>query len=145
VIVAPLIRKSASTAYAGIRMPFAVIENRLPGSSRVRAGLHAALHRIDSSIEHLLHQQPKESVAGQGDSSGVMTEDIPAQDIEADREAIVEAVREHQPDVGELADPDLDVSEVQAQLQAKHAIELREEAKHMHDGAARRPAKSNGR
>jgi hypothetical protein len=61
-----------------------------------------------------------------------------AEDLEAEREAIAEAVRERQPDVGELADPELDVAEVQAQLQAKHAVELREEEKQHSDGAAGR-------
>ena len=56
-------------------------------------------------------------------------EEVASPDTNADREAIAQAVRERQPDVGELADPDLDVAEVQAQLQAKHAIEAREEAK----------------
>ncbi|MDT4916666.1 MAG: hypothetical protein QOH89_1366 [Pseudonocardiales bacterium] len=143
--VSPLIQKSASIAYAGIRMPLAALEHRMPESSRVRTGLHAALQTIDSSVGHLLHRQPEESVAGQSDGPDATTEHVPSQDVEAEREAIVEAVRERQPDVGELADPDLDVAEVQAQLQAKHAIELREEAKQMQDSAARPPAKSNGR
>ena len=41
--VTPLIHKSATGAYAGIRLPFVLIENRLPESSKVRTGLHTAL------------------------------------------------------------------------------------------------------
>jgi hypothetical protein len=127
--VTPLIQKSASRAYAGIRMPFAVVENRLPESSRVRTGLHVALQTVDSSVRHLLHQPQGQSGERSSEASTPTGETFAAPDIAAEREAIAQAVRERQPDVGELADPDLDVAEVQAQLQAKHAIEAREEAK----------------
>jgi uncharacterized membrane protein len=48
-----------------------------------------------------------------------------------EREAIAETIRDRQPDVGELADPDLDVAEVQAQLQAKHTVEAHEEEREL--------------
>jgi hypothetical protein len=127
VTVTSLIRKSASRAYAGIRMPFALVENGLPERSKVRIGLHAALEKLDSAVGQLLRGSPTES-AQPDDSSGTSAA-ATSPDVEAEREAIVEAVRERQPDVGELADPDLDVAEVQAQLQAKHAIQEREEVK----------------
>lgn len=127
-IATPLIRKSASLAYAGIRMPFAVVESRLPESSGIRTGLHAALQTVDVSVHQLLHPSSAESDAG------ASAQAVPSHDDGAEREAIAEAVRERQPDVGELADPDLDVAEVQAQLQAKHAVEAREEARQASDG-----------
>jgi hypothetical protein len=127
VIVTPLVRKSASLAYTGIRTPFALMENQLPESSRLRTGLHAVLETVDSSVEQLLHLLAGESDAPRSDSAAGTAEPVASQDDEAEREAIAEAVRERQPDVGELADPDLDVADVQAELQAKHAIEAREE------------------
>jgi hypothetical protein len=42
-----------------------------------------------------------------------------------EREQIAEAIRAEQPDVGELADPELDVADVQARLRAKHLVEER--------------------
>jgi hypothetical protein len=124
VIVTPLVRKSASFAYTTIRTPFALVESRLPESSRVRTGLHAALETADSSVEQLLQLLAGESDARPSDGAA---EEVSSQERDAEREAIAEAVRERQPDVGELADPELDVAEVQAELQAKHAIEAREE------------------
>lgn len=127
-IVTPLIRKSASLAYAGIRLPFSVVESRLPERSGIRTGLHAVLQTVDSSLQQRLQPSSAESVAD------ARAQAVPSDDDDAEREAIAEAVRERQPDVGELADPDLDVAEVQAQLQAKHAIETREEARQAPDG-----------
>lgn len=124
-IANPLIRKSATVAYVAVRTPLAVVENRLPEGSGVRGGLTRALRRVDSAVAPLLHERPERSPEGR---AATKPETPPAQDLEAEREAIAEAVRDRQPDVGELADPDLDVAEVQAQLQAKHAIELRLEA-----------------
>jgi hypothetical protein len=126
--VTPLIRKSASVAYAGIRTPFALVENKLPESSKARVGLHAVLRTLDTSVAGLLREPVTESAAPAGDAAPA-TEPAPGPDLEAEREAIAEAVRESQPDVGELADPDLDVADVQAQLQAKHTIEEREQVK----------------
>lgn len=136
-IVTPLIRRSASFAYAGVRTPFAVLESRLPESSRVRTGLHTALQTIDSSVEQLLHEPG-------GESRARLTRSLDAalwEDSDAERDAIADAVRERQPNVGELADPELDVAEVQAQLQAKHAVEAREEAKQAPGG----PTEPSGR
>jgi hypothetical protein len=128
VIVTPLVRKSASFAYTTIRTPFALVENRLPESSRVRTGLRVALETADSSVEQLLQLLTGESDARPSDATvDRVSSQVSSQDSDADREAIAEAVRERQPDVGELADPELDVADVQAELQAKHAIEAREE------------------
>jgi hypothetical protein len=124
-----LIRKSASIAYAGIRMPLALVENRLPEDSRVRNGIHGALMTIDSSVGQLLHparNAPSPRPDRNRDTAPDTAPDA-APDLAAEREAIFEAVRENQPTVGELADPDLDVADVQAQLQAKHALEEREQ------------------
>ena len=128
-IVTPLVRKSASLAYTGMRRPFALVEERLPEGSRVRTGLHVALETVDSSVEQLLHLLAGESDPHASDSSAATPEPepVPSHDSDAERDAIAEAVREHQANVGELADPDLDVADVQAELQAKHAIEAREE------------------
>jgi hypothetical protein len=131
VIANPLLRKSATVAYAAIRTPLALVENRLPESSGVRTGLQRALHTLDTSVAPLLHQQPEpraERRDGSAPPPAATPPATPAQDIQAEQEAIAEAVRERQPDVGELADPNLDVAEVQARLQAKHAVELRLEA-----------------
>jgi hypothetical protein len=122
VIASPFIRKSASFAYAGIRVPFALVESRLPESSRIRTGLHAALQAVDASVEQLLNPAPAAAERDAGPAAA-------SPDLDAEREAVAEAVREQQPDVGELADPELDVAEVQARLQAKHAIEARDEAR----------------
>lgn len=138
-IVTPLIRKSASRAYAGLRIPFAVVESRLPESSRVRSGLHAALRTMDSSLGRLTRPPAEESEPRPGRTTQPAEPAAPAQEIEAEREAIAEAVRERQPDVGELADPNLDVAEVQAQLQAKHAVEERVEAEQARGSSGRRP------
>lgn len=130
--VTPLIRKSAGVAYTGLRTPFALVENRLPERSKARVGLHAVLQTIDTSVAGLLREPVTEPVAPPSEAPRATEADAPADpdaDLEAEREAVAQAVRERQPDVGELADPDLDVAEVQAQLQAKHAIEAREEAK----------------
>ena len=131
-IASPLLRKSATIAYTGVRLPLAAVENRLPQSSRVRAGLQIAIRTIDSSMAPLLKPPADESAApgdpAAGDSAGP-GEPAAAPDREAEREAIAEAVRERQPDVGELADPNLDVAEVQAELQAKHALEARDESR----------------
>jgi hypothetical protein len=140
-----LIRKSASLAYAGFRTPLTLVENRLPENSKLRTGLHVALRTVDSSVHGLLGRSQPESAAppagGAQPSATIDTsQDAPAPtpDVEAEREAIAEAVRERQPDVGELADPELDVAEVQAQLQAKHAVELHEEEKQHSAGGADR-------
>jgi hypothetical protein len=139
VVVTALIRKSANLAYTGIHTPFVMLENRLPEGSRVRAGLHAALQVVDSSVEQVLHRLDGQSAARSTPSAAGAAEAPPSQDREAEREAIEEAVRERQPNVGELADRDLDVAEVQAHLQAKHAIETREEVEQSPDDAAHRP------
>jgi hypothetical protein len=109
-------------------MPFALVESRLPESSKVRTGLHAVLETADSSVEQLLDLLTGESDARPGNSDATTAGGLSAHDEDVEREAIAEAVRERQPDVGELADPDLDVAEVQARLQAKHAVEAREES-----------------
>jgi hypothetical protein len=137
-----------------MRTPLALVESRLPENSKVRTGLHAALRTVDSSVHALLREPEQESAmppsrpTAPTDTSpdpatratADTSPDAPAaaEDLEAEREAIAEAVRERQPDVGELADPELDVAEVQAQLQAKHAVELREEEKQHSEGGAGR-------
>jgi hypothetical protein len=126
--VTPLLRKSAILAYAGVRTPFALVESRLPEDSKVRTGLHAALQTVDSSVQNLLHKPAADSGARSPGGPRPAEQPSPWADPDAEREAIAEAVRERQADVGELADPDLDVADVQAQLQAKHALEEREEA-----------------
>lgn len=136
--VTPLIRKSANFAYAGIRMPFALVENRLPENSRVRTGLQTALRTIDSSVGQLLREPGEGSGTQPSSGAHAATEDMLSKDTLAEREAIAEAVRERQANVGELADPDLDVAEVQAQLQAKHAVEARLEAEQPPDSGAGR-------
>jgi hypothetical protein len=127
-IANPLLRKSATVAYVAVRTPLAMAENRLPEGSGVRGGLHRALRTIDSAVAPLLHEQPKRSPELPNRHAATKPATASAQELAAEREAIAEAVRERQPDVGELADPDLDVAEVQAELQAKHAVELRLEA-----------------
>jgi hypothetical protein len=118
-------------------MPFAVLASRLPESSKIRGGLHAALRTADATVGQLVRQPPQASDGRQRHDPG-RAETVPASDTDAEREAIAEAVRERQPNVGELADPDLDVAEVQAQLQAKHAIEMREENEQSPDATGRR-------
>lgn len=120
-IANPLLRKSATIAYTGVRLPLAAAEHRLPERSRIRAGLHVAIKTIDSSVAPLL-QPPADDFSG-------TPEPAASPDRDAEREAVAEAIREQQPDVGELADPNLDVAEVQAELQAKHALEARDGAK----------------
>jgi hypothetical protein len=116
-----LLRKPIGLAYQAVRMPLALVESRLPQRSKVRAGLAAGLHRIDTRM------------AGEPPQAERRPETARSHDVweceDTAREAVVEAVRDRQPDVGELADPDLDVAEVQAQLQAKHAIEERAQAR----------------
>jgi hypothetical protein len=125
-----LLRKPATTAYRAVRVPFALVENRLPQSSKIRAGLAAAITSVDSWIGEHGREEGTSRTEAPVPSQSPAQESAPDpwQDEEAARAAIEEAVRERQPEVGELADPDLDVAEVQAQLQAKHALEERQRA-----------------
>jgi hypothetical protein len=126
------LRKPIGLAYQAVRGPLALVQSRLPAHSKLRAGLAAALHGADSQLGGRGSQSAGRSATpspgSARESERQRTHDPVAdawQDEDAAREAIVEAVRERQPDVGELADPNLDVAEVQAQLQAKHALEER--------------------
>lgn len=129
-----LLRRPATFAYGAVRTPLALIESRLPDSSRLRAGLGTALRGADAWLDGeapRIDPQPRNSAQVAPEPAHDAAAD-PWQDGEAVREAIVDDVRERQPDVGELADPDLDVAEVQAQLRAKHAVAEHESAESTH-------------
>jgi hypothetical protein len=124
VIANALIRKAVEVEYTLVRTPLAAAERRLPAGSSIRTLLDRSLHTLDELIAGLLAEPYDIAVRTAEDSH-----DEHAVQLQHDREEIAEAVRQQQPSVGELADPDLDVAEVQAQLRAKHAVEEREEAR----------------
>jgi hypothetical protein len=125
-----LIRKAAGLGIAGLSTSLSLVESRVRPGSRAQAGLQSARHVLNSAAnaiaaqaEHPEASRPQRSAPPREASTPRGEAAEPAADLDAEREAVAEAIRERQPDVGELADPELDVAEVQAQLQAKHAIE----------------------
>ena len=114
-MVSRLIRKSVSITYRGVRTPLVAAVSRLPHGSRVRTGLHAVLQTVDARLNRT--REPDRAGATRSNRAA----SAPTENAEAERAAVAAAVRERQPDEGELADPEL--AEVQAQLQAKHAVE----------------------
>lgn len=120
----PLIRKVVEVEYALVRTPLRLVERRMPDGSSMRSILGRGVHTLDEVMAGLL-AEPYDIAARTGD-------DHPAK-LQHDREEIAKAVREQQPTVGELADPDLDVAEVQAQLRAKHAVEARQEERRLRE------------
>jgi hypothetical protein len=128
VIANPLIRKVVEVEYALMRTPLAAVGHRLAEGSTARAALDRSVQTLDELIAGLLATpadlRPRAAAADHGD-------------LEHDREQIADAIRAEAPEVGERADPDLDVADVQAELRAKHAVEEREEQRRLTQRATR--------
>jgi hypothetical protein len=137
-IANPVLRKMVEFEYAAVRTPLALLDRRLPESSPVHHVLERGLTGLDGFVAGLLatpaDAAPRDAAPTESPARHAAPDDASARDEAADptleefeqeREQIAEAIRAEQPDVGELADPDLDVAEVQAQLRAKHLIEER--------------------
>jgi hypothetical protein len=134
-----------------------LIARYLPDDSKVRVSLERGLHTLDVAAGRLLNEpapkanRPKDesprdesprdespkSDANEQQSASTHSHleqvvppadhaDPQEPDVEEEREHIVEAILD-EPAVGELADPELDVADVQAQLRAKHLLQEREE------------------
>jgi hypothetical protein len=155
VIANPLVRKVVRTEYAMLRAPLAVVDRRvvaryLAEDSKVRISLERGLHTLDAVAGRLLAEKaggPSTPASGRQEArtrpAGPAGTPPPADhpepqepDLEEEREQIVEHILEEQPAVGELADPDLDVAEVQAELRAKHLIQEREEERQLKEDGA---------
>jgi hypothetical protein len=123
-----LIRTCASAAYALTRAPFVLVDHRLPDGSVLRRR-EEPLGTLDALVRGLLDERTAQRPDPAGPPAPDEAPPVPERDIRREQEAIAREIRRRQPDVGELADPDLDVAEVQAELEAKHIVEAREEAR----------------
>jgi len=125
VIANPVIRTVVEVEYAIVRLPLALIARRMPEGSLLRNALDRGLHTLDGVMAGLLATpdtrpaHPAESVR-----EAAPAEELAA-DLEEERAEIAATILEQEPVVGERADPNLDVAEVQAQLRAKHIVEER--------------------
>ena len=127
-IANPLVRKVVRAEYTILRTPLAVVDQRVVAprfgdDSMLHISIERGLHTLDAVADRLL-----------GDSTAPAPEPASAEhaeELEHEREQIAETILEEEPVVGERADPDLDVAEVQAQLRAKHAVEEREEQRRL--------------
>lgn len=126
VIANPVIRKVVQVEYSVVRTPLAVLERRMREDSPVRRALDRGLGTLDGVMAGLL--------ASPDSPPPTRPPREPATDVAQQPEQIAEvaeAILEEEPAVGERADPDLDVAEVQAQLRAKHLIEEREQVQQL--------------
>jgi len=112
------VRKASRLEYAALRMPLAVLDERLlprvPGGSKLQGVVGRGISALDS-------------VAGRG-GHRVEAEPIPAEEVEQRAEILLEEQEQH-PLAGELAEDD-ELRRVQAELRAKHAVEAAHETDH---------------
>jgi hypothetical protein len=108
--------------YAAVRTPLALLDRRLPANSSVHRVVGRGLSGLDGLVAGLL-TEPADYPPAQ--SQSVRGPGPEPEELAHERDMIAEAIRAEQPEVGELADPELDVADVQAQLRAKHLVEER--------------------
>jgi hypothetical protein len=119
-IANPVLRKFVEFEYAAVRTPLALLDRRVPEESAVHRVLDRGLAGLDSLVAGLLAEP-------------AVTPAVDDDELASEREQIAEAIRAEQAEVGELADPELDVADVQAKLRAKHIVEERLEQQQPHD------------
>jgi hypothetical protein len=125
------VRKVVQVEYLLARTPLVLIDRGLaarflPEDSKVRVLVERSLASLDAVAGRLLND-PAPPPRAEEPSDGARAHDeepvgAPADEVQRVTEELL-AEHEDKPVVGELADPDLDVAEVQAQLRAKHLVE----------------------
>jgi hypothetical protein len=129
------VRKAVQVEYAILRTPLAAVSNqlgaRLADDSKIRVSVEQGLQVLDAAASRLLRPAGPARSTGSatpaGDAAPKPQTEQPqpqpqAEEIERVAEVILDE-QEQKPIAGELADPELDVAEVQAQLRAKHLLE----------------------
>jgi hypothetical protein len=121
----PVLRTVVTAGYGAVRAPLALADRRLPRTSAVHPVIERGLRGLDGLMSGILAGPADARAAEQTAATGTESTAPDAERIAQEWEQVAAAVRAEQADVGELADPNLDVADVQAELRAKHIVEER--------------------
>lgn len=155
-----LVRKAVQVEYSILRAPLAMIDRQLAthlgDDSKVRFPFELGLDSLDAVAGRLLARpgsaQRSEAKTRQSDEQPDATTPQPVEPtLEDEVERVAEELLEEQeqkPVAGELADPDLDVAEVQAELRAKHLLQEHDEEQRLkqeHEERVKAAAAASGK
>lgn len=136
------VRKVVQVEYLLARTPLALIDQGLAArflaeDSKVRVTVERGLASLDAVADRLLNDpvpSPQAEERPTEEPAHAEPVEVPADEVERVAEELL-AEQEEKPAVGELADPELDVAEVQAQLRAKHLVEEQAERRRQSSAA----------